>query len=257
MLSNVAPENHLKPRRKAVSRFAVVLFTAFAFGCGMNAVPSEDRSNTETNRGSNLAAATPNTESATETGSETKTNTVTGACANEYYPIDPSVTRNFEVTGAESDNYTLTQKDITETGFKEDRKFTNGTVVTNNWTCTDAGLKAAEFTNQASFSKGNFEMETIKSDGVTIPKTLAEGKEWTSNYDVKVNLNAMKMNVNANGKVKIDHKVAAMNEPVSVAGKEYQAARIDSRIRITVTVGERTNDTGTSKASNQFTKDVW
>src|SRR5690606_9031417 len=97
----------------------VVIFAAFAFGCGMKAVPVEDKANAEANGGSsNEATAKTNNDPAAETSGESKATAVTGACANEYYPIDPSVTRNFEVTGAESNNYTLTQKDFTETGFK-------------------------------------------------------------------------------------------------------------------------------------------
>ncbi len=256
MLTNVVPENHLRTRRRTLSRFAVTVFAAFAFGCGMNAAPGEDKANSVANGNSNGSAPAANSDRTTETPAEAKAPTVTGACANEYYPIDPSVTKNFEMKGAESDKYSLTQKDITETGFKEDRKFTNGTVVTNNWTCLDEGLKAAEFTNQASFSKGNFEMETVKSDGITIPKTLEAGKEWTSDYDVKVKLNAMKINVNADGKVKIAHKVVSIDEPITVAGNEYNAARIDSEIRVTVTVRGRTMETGKVTASNWYVKDL-
>lgn len=256
MLSNVIPENHLRAPRRTLSRYAVVIFAAFAFGCGMNAAPGEDRANANANGSSNEAPMAANNDPAAEGSGEPKVATVSGACANEYYPIDPSITKNFEMKGAEAENYALTQKDVTETGFKEQRKFTNGTVVTNNWTCLDDGLKAAEFTNQASFSKGNFEMETVKSDGITIPKTLEAGKEWTSDYDVKVKLNAMKMNVNADGNVKIAHKVVSVDEPVTVGGKEYTAARIDSEIRIIVTMRGRTTETGKVTTSNWYVKNL-
>lgn len=259
MLSNVVSENHPNSFRRAISCFVLVMLAAFAFGCGMPGITSENTSNTETNANSNRTATTANNannEPAAEPANETSTSRVTGACANEYYPVDPSIVKNFDVSGAESEDYSLTQKDVTEAGFKEERKFTNGTVVINNWTCEEDGLKGAEFTNQASFSKGNFEMETVKSTGVTIPRTMVEGKEWTSVYDVKVRMAAMKMNINADGKVNIQHKVAAVDEPVTVDGKEYKAARIDSRMKITVSVGGRTTETGDIKASNWYVKDV-
>lgn len=250
MLSNVASNNHISICRKAISYLGVTILSAAAFGCGIDLAPSGPE-----NVNVNTASSAP-ANAATNTENASKEIVATGICANEYYPIHPSTVKNFKVSGAEADDYQVSQKDITETGFREDRTFTSGTVVTNSWICTEDGLRTAEFINQGAFSSGNFEMETIESDGSTIPKTFEEGQEWTSDYDVKVKLNVAKMNVNADGTVKIEHKLVSVDEPVTAGGKEYTAARIDSEIRIIVSIKGRTTETGKIKASNWYAKGV-
>ncbi len=206
---------------------------------------------------SNTAQQGDDDSSAANTAAEAKKeDAASGLCFNEYYPISDTVKRAYKVTGAEPGTYDLAQKEITDSGFAEDRSFSYGLVVTNNWICTDEGLRTAEFTNQGISKDVKFDMETLKSEGVTIPKTLEAGKEWTAKYDVKVKLNAGNIAVAADGDVTITNKVGAIDETVNVADKEYKAARIDSDIKIVVSMKGKTTEAATVKTSNWFVKGV-
>lgn len=229
--------------------FSLVLITSILTGC----IGQETSNSSPT-----AANATADNASVTTEGSETNGSkeNISGACSNEYYPITASEKRDYKVSGVESHNYTLTQKDITAEGFKEDRDFSNGIVITNNWICTEDGLRTAEFTNQGMSKDMKFEMETLKSEGVTIPKTLETGKEWNASYDVKVKLNAAGLSTAADGDVKVTNKVAAIDEPLSIDGKEYKTAKIDSDIKIVVTMNGRRTEAATVKVTNWYAKDI-
>ncbi|MBX3243569.1 MAG: hypothetical protein KF685_03760 [Acidobacteria bacterium] len=218
-------------------------------GC-TQVIETTDQAGNKTNNEANSSSAKSDAQK--PVGSKT----ISSACTNDYYPISPTAKIDYKVSGVESYNYDLTQKEITENGFKEDRNFSNGIVITNNWICNDDGLRTAEFTNQGMSQNMKFEMETLKSEGVTIPKIFEAGKEWKSTYDVKVNLNAGKMAVNADGDVTVSSKIASMDEPLTVDGKEYKAARIDSDIKIVVSMNGRTTEAATVKISNWYAKGV-
>jgi hypothetical protein len=233
-----------------------VLFIAFATAsCGL----AERVSNTTVNSNS-VNSAQPSNSETTSGSSEaegTAVNTVPiGPCANDHYPVDPSLVRNYKITGDGPAEYSLKQISISDSEFKEERTFESGLVVTNNWVCNADGMRTAEFTNTGVMKTGNFQMETVKSTGVTIPKNIEKGKKFNSEYDVTVKLNVAKVMANADGKVFISNTVVSTNDQVEVGGKEYVAARIDSTIKIALTMNGRTVPGATLTMSNWYAPQV-
>lgn len=179
-----------------------------------------------------------------------------GKCANEHYPVDAELTRVYEITGPAPGKYTLTQMDITEEGFKEERNFESGLRVVNNWICIEEGLRTAEFTNTGAMQSGKFEMETIKSSGVTLPRDPKPGMEFDSTYDVKVKLRAGPVAADATGDVRITNKVISVGQPVDVRGQSFEAVRIDSTISIVISMRGRRMEGAKLNVSNWYGQGV-
>lgn len=248
MLSTFASkEIRTKIQRPASFLLGLFLLASLFSGC----TPTE-QSNTAPQNDDNRAAANTTAE-ATEAAKE---DVASGPCFNEYYPISDTVKRAYKATGTAPRTYQLAQKEITDSGFAEDRTYDSGLVITNNWICTDEGLRAAEFMNQGMSKEMKFEMETVKGEGVTIPATMEAGKEWNAKYILKVKVNAGNIAVAADGEVTVTNKVAAIDETVTVSDKEYKAARIDSDIKIVVSIKGRTTEAAKVKASNWYAKGI-
>ncbi len=179
-------------------------------------------------------------------------NRANGACSNEYYPLLPDEKRNYKITGAGPAEYSLIQKDITESGFKEQRDFASGTSVIVNWICTPDGLRMAEYKNDVLFKQGAAEMETLESSGISIPKVWEVGKEFESEYKVKVKISIGSIKADADGKITIKSKVKALNESVSVGGKTYDTARVNSKISISISMKGKTMQGATADLTNWF-----
>ncbi len=179
-------------------------------------------------------------------------NSSSGKCSNQYYPLLPDEKRKYKITGAGPAEYTLVQKDITDSGFKEQRDFKSGTSVIVNWICTDDGLRMAEYKNDILFKQGTAEMETLESSGISIPKIWETGKEFESEYKVKVKISIGSIKANADGKITIKSKVEALNEVITVGGKSYETARLNSKISISITMKGKTMQGATANLTNWF-----
>ncbi len=187
-------------------------------------------------------------QSAKETENES------GVCSNDYYPIDASTKRDFRVTGDIPGGYVLSHEIGGDDTFTEIRKFESGLEVKVNWICTDEGLRTAEYNNSASLSNARFKMDTIESSGLTLPKEWSEGKTWTAEYRINANISAGPASGTANGTVRIDNSIVSMNDQVNVAGKDYNAARVDSVIKMNLTMKGRKIPSEDLKMSNWYTK---
>ena len=184
------------------------------------------------------------------------TTAATGECSNEYYPVDAAMVRRYEVTGSGPGKYVLQQEDLVESSFKEERSFESGIVINNNWICTPEGLRTAEFVNTGVMKSGRFQMESVKSSGVTIPRVFEAGKEFESSYDVAVKLKAGPVSANATGTVNIASKVVSVGESITVRGNSYDTSRIDSRIKIAIVVNGRRMEGADITTSNWYGKGV-
>jgi len=172
-----------------------------------------------------------------------KEETASGPCANEYYPIDPGVKRVYKSTSSiagTNTEITLSQSAPEGDTFTELRTLTSGTTVKTPWKCTPEGLRIAEYQNVIDASKARFKMETVESSGTTIPAEWNVGEEWGSDYKVNVKLNAGPVNTDATGTVKIKEKLVSKDDKVTVPGGNYDAAKVESSISITITYGGRT-----------------
>ncbi|HEX6280275.1 MAG TPA: hypothetical protein VFZ49_09725 [Pyrinomonadaceae bacterium] len=250
----MAQDNFDSDRRTANAYgLAATLIALLLVGTGCGLIDrfreTSSNSNTSTLSNSGETSNTNNTNDQARSDPETA-----GNCTVDYYPVDPGLTRRYEITGSGPAKYVLTQKDVSDTGFKEDRTFESGMIVTNNWLCTDDGLRTAEFTNSAVIQSGRFEMETVKSSGLTIPREIEPGMEFDATYDVKVKLRAGPVAVDATGEVKIANKVAAVGESVVVRGETFDTVRIDSTINIVVNMRGRRVEGAKVTTSNWYGK---
>ena len=247
------PLNHFNWKRSSANKaslliclLAVVIAVA---GCGL--IDRFQASTSDSN-----VASTSNGNSGTTSPSQTRDNAAEGLCENEYYPVYPTMIRRYEIKGSGPAKYTLTQRDISESGFKEDRDFESGLKVTNSWLCTEEGLRTAEFTNTGVMTNARFEMETVKSSGVTIPKDPEPGMKFDATYDVSVKVKAGPVSADATGEVKIANAVASVGESVEVNGQTFNTIRIDSTINVTINMRGRRIEGARVTASNWYSKEA-
>jgi hypothetical protein len=237
---------HATRRSLTTSLLALAILAFVALGCGDLA---ERLSGSENANSGNTAV--PETTAAPEA----KTGPMdAGLCANEYYPIEPGVQREYRITGDAPANYVLSQEPAGEDGFAEIRSFGSGLTVRNNWICTPEGLRTAEYRNAMSMANGDFEMNTLKSSGVTLPKVWEQGKEFEANYTVNASIKAGPVSAAADGTVLLKNRVASMNEKVTAGGKEYDAARVDTTIEITLSMGGQSIPKTTVTTKNWYAK---
>lgn len=207
---------------------------------------------------SNSADAPANT---TEPGSEANTADTAsqtaslGNCANDYYPVGGQAA-DYRITGSAPGSYTLTQKLNDPNSFNETRVFDSGVNVTTNWICDPEGLRNAQYGSNISVENANFNMETIESTGLTIPRELSVGKAWDASYKVRVKGTAGSMPIGSDGNVVVRNKVVSLNDRVTAGGKEYEAAKIDTEITINLTMGGQKAPGMTIKGTNWFAKGV-
>lgn len=229
--------------------FASLLMAAIlSVGCGSTpespSTANVDRTDDPKSPSSNAANQAPSAD------------TDLGLCENDFYLINTSLARNYRITGTAPASYMLTQENATDSGFIEVRNFGNGLTVRNNWICTDDGLRNAEYTNAMTMKDAEFEMETLKSSGVTIPKQWSVGSEWTTDYDIVAKIVAGPVNASADGKVLLTNKLVSINDTVTIDGKNYTAAKIETTIEIDLSMQGQRMSGAKVNATNWFAKDV-
>jgi len=162
---------------------------------------------------------------------------INAICKNPYYPTDTAQKREYHIEGNLSSTYILTQTANGSDSFTETRSFPSGGKVETNWECTTEGLRNTEYTGFVPTPTGAFEMTTADSSGVTLPKDNWEvGKKWTTEYVVKIRMdNTPIANLSLTG-IKIDNEIAALNQKIKIAGGEFETARIDSTVQMSLPV---------------------
>ncbi len=173
--------------------------------------------------------------------SDNKPDIVSGICANEYYPIIESKKRKYTDVKNPSTNYVLTQTKNDGNTFTEIRNFGGGMEITNNWLCTEDGLRNAEYNNGARFAQGNFRMETLESSGISLPKKWEVGKKWTTEYKISAKLQAGAASSSATGTIKIDSEIISLDEKIQTSAGEFDAAKVSSNISMNLNIGKPMN----------------
>ena len=218
-------------RATSVSTMLVLAtLVVFAAGCGL---VGERSSN-----GSEGASPAPSASEEAATDQQASS----GPCENPYYPIEPGVRKLYKSTASAAGydtEITLDQKAPEGDTFNETRTLKSGLTVSTPWKCEAGGLRIAEYQNFIQSNKMNFTMETVESSGVTLPASWKAGDEWQSDYKIKVDLKAGPVNANAGGTVKISEKLVDEGESVKVEGGEFEAAKVESVIKIVVSYGGR------------------
>ncbi|REJ77413.1 MAG: hypothetical protein DWQ47_13605 [Acidobacteria bacterium] len=231
------------------SCFAVFcLFVALAVGgCNLTGQESESTESVEDVQ----------TQDSDTSASETPVvvdESASSLCDNPYYLVDPSKIRKYKLTSQVPDGnreFTLKQKLVDDNTFAEIRSYSSGLVVSVNWNCLDDGLRAAEYLNQVQMAVGSGQMETIEGSGISIPSEWELGNEWSSSYKVKTSIEAGPVKAEADGTVTLEHKLAAVDEKIKVAGGEFETARIDTVIRIELQMR------GTRIPAKEFKTTIW
>lgn len=226
---------------RSLTVIAVVAASSF-IGCSWPASLS-DQNTASNSTPENASTADSNDSSAADLSSNS-------LCRNDYYPISEEI-REYKIGGDGPGTYKLSQRTAGEEGFLETRVFAQGLTVENNWVCTPEGLRNAEYKNTITMNRGNFEMDTVRSTGITLPKVWETGKVWTTNYDVKVNVAAGPIKTAADGNVTVVNTIGPLSEKVTANGKEYEAARVDSTLEIKITMK------GVSPPPTKFTSTNW
>lgn len=241
--------NFLSNRSIGLTAFAAFVFVLGLSSAGCNtadvssptAAGNVAKTETESNAPSNGNAESKQSESAK--GS---------LCSLDHYPVAADRKLDFEVTGAGAESFSLAQTDVTDSGFIEKRTFSSGLVITNNWVCEPDGIRNVEFTNTGIMKNADFTVETLKSSGVTLPREITVGKQFESTYDIKANVNANGLKADATGKVSSSSKVVSLEDEVIIKDKLYKAIKIDSVIKINITVSGRGYEAANLKTSNWY-----
>ncbi len=159
-----------------------------------------------------------------------------GICSNEYYPVNTDSKREYKISGTSNATYVLSQNKNEGNSFTEKRSFASDMVVTNNWQCTDEGLRNADFNNGITASNMDATMETLESSGVTLPKVWETGKKWTTEYKISVKINVRGISAGADGNATVSNEIGAIDEKIKVPGGEFSTARIDSEVRLNLSM---------------------
>lgn len=229
-------------RGSAVSALIAVLLvfalTALS-GCGMLSADNSDSGGANApSEASEPGSAPAGSESPDSASGES----ASGKCDNPYYPVDTGKIRKYKLDSKLPDGdreFTLKQKMVDEETFAEIRSYSSGLTLSVNWVCTDEGLRMTQYLSEAQMAAAQFQMETVESAGLTIPQQWETGKEWTSTYEVEAKLDAGPVKQTADGTVTIEHKLASESEKVTVAGGDFDAAKIDNVIKLNLKVGGR------------------
>lgn len=174
-----------------------------------------------------------------------------GACVNPYYPVQTKIERKYKVSGSAPATYVLKHKLREKDGFTEHRNFASGIVVVSNWSCNENGMRNADYNNAVSSSRVKVKMETLESSGITFPKIWEKGKKWTADYKIRAKLGKKSFD----GTVTVENEIISMDDNISVQGGDYVAARIDSVIKIKLSLGARNPSATEVKMSNWYARD--
>lgn len=170
--------------------FAVALVLA---ACG-GAAPSGDTSGEQPTAAGDTGGepVTPEPTAAEATQDPGGGAQVTGACANQYFPVVNGATWTYSVTGEIQDfSYTDTIIDADPDGFTISTSFDleGGLTRTQSWGCRADGLVALEYSGGPSAALSteglNAQFTTTEVTGVTIPANLSVGSSWTQTLQIE------------------------------------------------------------------------
>jgi hypothetical protein len=167
--------------------------------------------------------------------------TVSGACANAFYPVSPTLRREYRVTYEgnviKPATYTESLQDITADSFQVKTSFAGDSGVTHGWKCSGEGLAALEYAN-VNFANQNqanmqLDLKTISAKGVFIPSenNWKVGYAWSNEYNVAGSMKGMGANPSGEMKsnVTLTHEIIG-EESVTVPAGTFTAYKVKSKI---------------------------
>ncbi len=210
-------------------------------GCGSASTPTLPAATaTPTTIIGGSGQAPAGTTGPTASAPDTPAPSSSGNCDNSMFPVVAGATWSYVISGGPSGpvTYTSSIASIDAQGFQLMQAFTSLTV-SQRWACSEAGLVALDFGgpsaslatqgSQASFT-------TLSQAGVTLPKTVSPGDNWTQNFEVE---GSQTLPGGSTGKSEgsASYQSTAIGlEEVTVDAGTFQAMRIDSHLNLDLSV---------------------
>jgi len=166
--------------------------------------------------------------------------TVTGVCANDYYPIVQGATWAYESTGSPAGDYKFTDtvSSVKSDGFSLTSQFGDQTH-NQEWSCKDEGLAAMQLGMPAiaifHSQDMDFTFNVKKVDGVTYPLEMNPGAEWQHNLDFEGEMVIAGETATAEGSANTLFTVLG-NESVNVPAGTFQAVKVQVNTNIVFTI---------------------
>lgn len=113
-----------------------------------------------------------------------------GLCGHPYFPVVPGATWTYQGISGPDGAYTFsdTIDNFRPDGFTLTATF-EGLTRTQEWSCTEEGLTAMQYTGAGAAGSvvtegSTAEFETTSFSGVSLPKDLSVGDTWTLTFEV-------------------------------------------------------------------------
>ena len=235
-----------------------------AGGVGEEPAPSEEGGvdNADEEINSDDEEGTDSEESSGIT-SEVTPVTVSGLCANTYYPVLEGAAWNYQGTSSETENYTFsnTITSVREDGFTVTVEFDEVTLV-QEWSCTPDGILALDMgggsAGTLTTDNVNLVMDTQNASGITYPKEITPGKTWQHGLEFTgtMDINGESFDVSGNT---IYNYTAVGIESVSVPAGTFDAFRLNITTTININLnigGAEAPVTVTSTGASWFAENV-
>ncbi len=166
--------------------------------------------------------------------------TVTGTCANDYYPVLQGATWTYKSTGSPAGDYSYTDtiSAVKAEGFTLTSQFGDVTR-TQEWSCAQQGLVAMQLGGPAMATLNsqdmNFTFDVKKVEGTSLPNSLKQDDEWGHSLDFEGKMNIANEPATAEGNSQTAFKVLG-DESVNVPAGSFQALKIQVNTNITFTI---------------------
>lgn len=173
--------------------------------------------------------------------------TVSGNCANPFYPVSSTIRRDYVVTymggGMKPVSYTESYSDITPEAFKQLTTLAGGSTITHAWKCAGEGLAALDYAqlNFGNQAEGGMKMDidTVNAEGVMIPAAAnwKIGYQWKTRFDLsgKIESPGAPTAGDMKSTVLLDHEIVG-EEPVTVPAGTFNAFKVVTKLTQTGTM---------------------
>ena len=208
---------------------------------GVSAVSTETPLNgSEANNNSATGNESGQTSNTPSEQNNNASNTGSGNCYNEYYPVKSGVswayTMNSSLTG--EDSFTRSILDVNDTGFTDQDTWAIGTVRTGSWTCDNGNLTALSLGGLAtvSASEQTFVATSQESSGVTYPSPMDVGTSWSQHLTISGDMVVTEGMSGTTTAEATQSCTAVGEESVSVPAGTFDAMKLNCTTAITVTL---------------------
>lgn len=208
----------------------------------------------------NQAGAANNnaTSSTASSSASSSAQTLSGDCANPFYPVSAVLKRRYTSTyaggGLPATSYTESFTEITPNAFKLQTTLEDGSTITHGWSCTGGGLAALEYAQLNFNNQGGMKMdvETLRASGVMIPAAAnwQVGYKWKTEFDIlgKIEGAGAMGTGEMKATVTLAHEIVG-EEPVTVPAGTFNTFKVQTRLTQTGTMSMSAGRGGPSTAN--------